>query len=59
MADDVEYCTCEGTECVHAEIGEFGYWLVCEKCGKPVEDSFEYYNHYDGEDHYESECLYD
>lgn len=44
---------------MHAEIGEFGYWLVCEKCGKPVEDSFEYYNHYDGEDHYESECLYD
>lgn len=50
------YCTCTETAGVYAEVGEFGYWLRCTKCGKVVEDSFEYYNHYDGEDHYESDC---
>lgn len=31
--------------------GEWGWWDVCCKCGKEIEDSFHYYNHFDGEDH--------
>lgn len=30
---------------------DFGYWDVCLKCGKRIEDGHHYYNHYDGEDH--------
>ena len=46
-----EYCTCGCPNGVYTETGEFGQWDVCCKCGKVIEDSFEYYNHYDGEDH--------
>lgn len=55
---DVEedFCKCESRSGEGSEIGEFGYWLICSDCGKRIEDGFEYYNHWDGEDHPESEC---
>ena len=46
-----DFCDCEKSSSLTSEIGEFGYWLVCCDCNKPIEDSFEYYNHYDGVDH--------
>ena len=49
-----DYCQCDTIECVSTDIDDFGQWDVCSKCGKPIEDTYEYFNHYDGEDH----CFY-
>ncbi len=52
MKDNNEYCECESLESVTTGYeNDFGYWDVCAKCGKKIEDGFHYYNHYDGEDH--------
>lgn len=48
---ETEYCKCKNGSGVYSEINDFGYWLVCNDCHKVIEDSFEYFNHYDGEDH--------
>mgnify|MGYP003275648357 CR=1 FL=1 len=50
-----EYCICEKSSSVYCETNDFGQWVVCGDCHKVVEDSFEYFNHYDGEDHLESD----
>ena len=49
--EKIRYCKCKSTTSVTSEIEEWGDWDVCCKCGKPIEDGFHYYNHYDGEDH--------
>lgn len=49
--EKVGYCNCSSISSVTSEIEEWGYWDVCCRCGKPLEDGFHYYNHYDGEDH--------
>lgn len=47
-----EYCTCSNHTTVTGDYQDFGYWLVCVKCGKRIEDSFTYYNEdYDEEDY--------
>lgn len=51
MDANVEYCTCEDSKGVHTETNDFYQWDVCEICGKPIEDSVQGLNHYDGEDH--------
>mgnify|MGYP002562591201 FL=1 len=45
------YCKCKQRQSITIETKEFGYWYICTACGKPLEDGFHYYNHYDGEDH--------
>jgi len=46
-----KYCKCANPSAVYEENDDFGYWLVCNDCNQVIEDSFEYFNHYDGEDH--------
>ena len=47
-----EFCKCEELSSVTTGYeDDFGYWDVCCKCGKKIEDGHHYYNHYDGEDH--------
>ena len=46
-----DFCRCKKCSSVATEDTGFGFWLTCCDCGKRIEDSFEYYNHYDGEDH--------
>lgn len=46
-----DFCKCANLSSVTSEISEFGYYDVCCTCGKPLENGFHYYNHYDGEDH--------
>ena len=48
---DQEFCSCEKSSSVYSESDDFGCWDVCNDCKKPIEDSYEYFNHYDGEDH--------
>ena len=38
---------------VHTKQNDWGCWDVCNVCGQRIEDSFHYFNHYDGEDHEE------
>ena len=45
------YCSCTTHRTLTSIIEDTGYWDVCCKCGKPIEEGFHYYNHYDGEDH--------
>ncbi len=45
------YCKCKESSSITSAEEEFGYWDVCCDCGKPLEDGFHYYNHYDGKDH--------
>lgn len=49
--EKIGYCKCAYPFSVTSENDELGYWDVCGKCGKPLEDGFHYYGHYDGEDH--------
>lgn len=46
-----KFCECENSSGCYTEDTGWGYWLVCNDCNKRIEDTFEYYNHYDGEDH--------
>lgn len=48
---DREFCSCGNRSSVYNESDGFGSWDVCSNCKKPIEDSYEYFNHYDGEDH--------
>lgn len=45
------FCQCEHSSSYHTDTNDWGQWDVCNDCNKPIEDSFEYYNHHDGEDH--------
>lgn len=45
------FCECISSCSITTHTGEWGYYDVCCECGKPLEDGFHYYNHYDGEDH--------
>ena len=49
--EKADYCRCSKCSSVSTELTDLGFWLICCDCGKRVEDSFEYFNHYDGEDH--------
>jgi len=49
------YCKCEHTSSVHTENNDFAFWNVCDDCGKPIEDTYLYFNHYDGEYHCDNE----
>lgn len=46
MKDTNEYCRCEVVTSVHADtsLNEWGYWYVCDKCNKKLEDGFHYYS---------------
>ena len=50
-----EFCKCEKITGTYVEIEEFGYRDICSTCNLPIEDGFHYYNHYDGEDHIDTE----
>lgn len=49
--NDADFCKCTHCSAITSQMEEFGYWDVCCNCGKPLEDGFHYFNHYDGEDH--------
>lgn len=54
-----KYCKCgcrNGVE-IDMESDDWGYWEICRECGKRVEDGYHYYNHYDGEDHYDMDLF--
>lgn len=44
MIQDIEYCKCEKPSCVYSETNDWGYWLQCSDCNKPIEDNFEYFD---------------
>lgn len=47
-----EYCRCSKITGVYTDyMDDWGYWEVCDKCNKKLEDGYHYYNHYDGKDH--------
>lgn len=47
-----DYCTCKNSNSITTGFeDDFGYWDVCTKCGKKIENEHHYYNYYDGEDH--------
>lgn len=46
-----KFCRCEKSSRVYTESNDFAHWDVCSDCGNPIEDTYEYLNHYDGEDH--------
>ena len=46
-----QYCNCGIPSIMTVDDGDgFGYWEVCGKCGRPIENGYYYYNHFDGED---------
>ena len=51
--NDADFCKCTHCSAITSQMEEFGYWDVCCDCGKPLEDGFHYFSHYDGEDHYD------
>ena len=48
---DIEFCTCPDCKSVSSQSNDFGYWYVCNNCNKPIDETFVYFNHFDGEDH--------
>lgn len=53
--DNGVYCQCANSSSVGSDMDDFGCWSVCVDCNMPVEDTYQYFNHYDGEDHMLSE----
>lgn len=49
------WCECDNRSSSYTEHGDLGCWDRCCDCGKVIEGSLIYYNHYDGEDHLESD----
>ncbi len=46
------YCECKSSGSITTGYeDEWGYWDVCVKCGKRIEDGHHFFNHYEGEDH--------
>lgn len=39
-----EFCKCKTSSSVYSVDGDFGYWLYCDDCNKPIEDEFHYYD---------------
>lgn len=47
-----DFCKCDSIDGVYTGFDDvWGYWDVCTKCDKRIEDGHHYYNHSDGEDH--------
>lgn len=46
-----EFCECEHSSSLYNEHDDWGNWDVCSDCKKPIEDTYQYFNHSDGEDH--------
>ena len=52
--NNIDFCRCENKSAITSGFeDDFGYWDVCNSCGKRIEDGYHYYNHYDGKDHEE------
>lgn len=47
----IQFCSCKKSSSIHTETDDFMQWDVCNDCCKVIEDSMQYLNHYDGEDH--------
>jgi len=45
---NVDFCKCENRSGVYSETGTLGCWLVCRGCNKVIEDSYAYFNLYEG-----------
>lgn len=39
-----DFCKCQDNPGVYTVNGEWGYWMHCLKCKRPLEDEFHYYN---------------
>ena len=39
-----KFCKCQEIASIHVEQDEWGYWSVCNTCGLPIEDTYEYNN---------------
>ena len=51
---DSEYCNCKKVTVVESGYeDDFGYWDTCVICGKRIQGGHHFYNHFDGEDHFE------
>ena len=46
-----EYCKCENPKLVYTDFDDFAQWDVCGECNKEIDETYQYLNHYDGEDH--------
>ena len=42
--EKIEYCTCKDLEKVYTDMYDFGYWDVCDVCGKVVDNTYEYFD---------------
>ena len=51
--EKIDYCKCRSTSFTTGFENDWGYWDVCTKCGKRIEDGLHMFNHYDGQDHEE------
>ncbi len=39
-----DYCKCNISAGVYTVNGEWGYWLYCDDCDKPIEDEYHNYD---------------
>lgn len=46
-----KYCSCTNPSVIYTQMDDLMWWEECGGCAKPIEDSYHYFNHYDGEDH--------
>ncbi|MGA4710096.1 hypothetical protein [Bacillus safensis] len=44
MFKEEDFCKCQDNPGVYTVNGEWGYWMHCTKCERPLEDEFHYYN---------------
>lgn len=44
MDQEVQFCSCSNSSSISTKLNAFGWWHICNDCGLPIEDSFEYHN---------------
>lgn len=44
MTKEQDFCPCKERKGVYAEVVEWGYYLYCSDCEKPLEDEFHYFS---------------
>lgn len=53
-----DFCKCKEITGTHVGYeDDWGYWDICDKCNKKIEDGYHYCNHFDGEDHDDIDIL--
>lgn len=42
MFKEGDFCKCNSSAGVYSVVDDFGYWMYCDDCDRPIEDEYYY-----------------